>query len=160
MVFQLVRRFSTNAQDTEDLAQEIFVKAYRALGGFKGQAKFSTWLYAIAFNHCRDHAKKLQRAARHHHESWEAKHERLVASDANPHQTLELVEGEVLLQKAICQLAPQYALPLLLRYHQGLPYRDIAELLDTTEGALKVRVHRARAELRKLLNGHYENGRP
>ena len=71
LIFQLVRRFSASEPDAEDLAQEVFIKAYRALGRFKQQARFSSWLYAIALNHCRDYARRAQRRYEQHHTAWE-----------------------------------------------------------------------------------------
>lgn len=154
MVFGLVRRYCEDPAETEDLAQEVFIRAYEGLDGFRGDASFSSWLYRIAVNRCRDWAKSPMRDR----ESIEAMEEStgrspasLAAGGPTPEEDLERTERARRLQWALGELAPDYAVPFLLKYEQDLSYREMARMLDATAGALKVRVHRARTRLRKLL---------
>ena len=153
LVFGVVQRYTSNAADVEDLAQEIFVRAYEGLDGFRADASFSTWLYRIAVNRCRDEVRARRPTA-----SLEAMDgegdtalEALSDPEPGPAERLERRESERRLRRAIERLSPEYSVPLLLRYERDLSYREMARMLDVTAGALKVRVHRARKELRKLL---------
>ncbi len=131
----------------EDAAQEVFIKAYQALGQFRGTASFSTWLYRIAVNHCTD---LLRKAARRKTESWEAlleregeKAEALFA--ASPH--IESSEHTELLAKLLSHLSETSRTILVLREVQGLNYQQLAEALGCTVDAVKGRLKRARQEM-------------
>lgn len=154
MVFGVVRRYCDEADETEDLAQEVFIRAYEGLEGFRGDASFSSWLYRIAVNRCRDHVKSPRRKT----ESLEGLEEetrrapaRTSARIPTPEEELERAERARRLRWALGELAPDYAVPFLLKYEQELSYGEMARMLDATAGALKVRVHRARTQLRSLL---------
>lgn len=154
LVFAVVRRYCDEPSDAEDLAQEIFVRAYEGLDGFRGDASFGSWLYRIAVNRCRDQVRDPRREER----SLQALEESAGGGGAavsgavpTPAQELERSERAQSLRRALGELAPDYAVPFLLKYEQGLSYREMARMLGSTEGALKVRVHRARVELRRLL---------
>ena len=150
MVFSVVRRFCTDRTETEDLAQEIFVKTYQGLQRYRGQARFSSWLYAIAQNHGRDHLKR-SRPRLEIADPEETATEPFAQDSSTPDETLERAEQIRRLRSALDQLDPDYAVPFLLKYEADLSYEEMARVLDTTAGALKVRVHRARAKLRGLL---------
>lgn len=163
MVFALVRRYCADPAEAEDLAQEVFVRAYEGLDDFRGDSAFSSWLYRIAVNRCRDWAKSPRREERSLDALTEAGTPRVrsaesdgpgalgLSTPAEPDEALEREERARRLRRAIGELTPEYAVPFLLKYEEDLSYREIAERLDVTEGALKVRVHRARARLRELL---------
>lgn len=161
MVFSVVRRHAREPAEAEDLAQEIFVRAYEGLGEFRGEASFSSWLYRIALNRCRDHVKSAWHgresldALAGPGEAGEAPRDGLAASSggevATPEVELERNERAARLRWALDQLAPDHAVAFLLKYEQELSYREMAGMLDATAGALKVRVHRARNALRELL---------
>lgn len=161
MVFSVVRRHAREPAEAEDLAQEIFVRAYEGLGEFRGEASFSSWLYRIALNRCRDHVKSawhgresLDALAVGPHAEGEAAGALAGGSDGEvgtPEAELERSERAALLRWALDQLAPDHAVAFLLKYEQELSYRDMAGMLDATVGALKVRVHRARNALREML---------
>lgn len=151
MVFQLTQRFSDTPADADDLAQDIFVKAYRSLERFEGQARFSTWLYAIALNRCRDYAKNVRRKI-YRLADVQVSQTPMVQSSEAPDQRLETTEQVQALRNALLHLPDPLALPFLLYYNHGFAHRTIANMLGTTEGAVKVRVHRARQALREKLN--------
>lgn len=151
MVFHIVRRFETNEADVKDLAQEIFVKTYDQLSQFNGKARFSSWLYTLAMNHCRDYAKNIRRQNKNFSELEEKQLEDELQEDRQADQPILESEQKKALQKALGRLQPEYAEPLLLKYQNGLTYESISEQTGVTVSALKVRVHRARKELRRML---------
>ncbi|MGH7539832.1 MAG: RNA polymerase sigma factor, partial [Gemmatimonadota bacterium] len=151
MVFSVVRRWAREPAEAEDLAQEIFVRAYEGLKEFRGEASFSSWLYRIAVNRCRDHVK----SAWHGRESLEALQEAgghgkvspgrvpaiALGGAETPETELERTERAARVRWALDQLAPDHAVAFLLKYEQELTYEEMAGMLDSTAGALKVRVH-------------------
>jgi RNA polymerase sigma-70 factor, ECF subfamily len=146
-VYQLCYRFTGNHEDASDLAQDAFIRAYRALRSFKGTAAFSTWLYRIAVNVCLNHAGT--RAARH-----------VVGIDAldRPDTRIErpdvaLVRGEraAEVRAAIAGLPGKQRAAVILRVYHELPHETIAEILGSSVGAVKANFFYALANLRKAL---------
>ena len=137
-----------NAADADDAAQEVFIKAYRGLGNFRAASSFSTWLYRIAVNHCRDF---LRRAMRVKTESWEAlresEGESLEARTAVPPDVLSPDSGTRQVREALDRLPENYREVLILREVQGLTYQELAESLNCSVDAVKARLKRARQEL-------------
>lgn len=154
MVFAVARRYCDAEAEVEDLAQDVFVRAYEALGEFRGEASFSSWLYRIAVNRGRDHVKSAHRSSTADEAAVgaaEGGFEGTTGRVSTPEEDLHRAELARKLQWALGQLTPEYAVPFLLRYERQLSYAEMASMLDVTPGALKVRVHRARNELRNLL---------
>ena len=138
--------------EAEDAAQEIFLKAYRSLASFRKDSAFSTWLYRIASNHCRD---LLRRRSRQKTESLEQlletsneKAQSLLASD-DPRARAEQAD---LAEQILSTLSPDERLILTLREVQGLSYREIAEALACSLDAVKGRLKRAREMLMSRLD--------
>ena len=136
----------------EDAAQEIFLKAYKALEKFRGESAFSTWLYRIAANHCKD---LLRKRAREKTESWDA----LLEEHGDQVQEL-LVSAKgsgsgdpntELADAVLSQLPPDYRLLLTLREVQGLSYEELADTLHCSVDAIKARLQRARQTLQDKL---------
>ena len=132
----------------EDAAQEVFIKAYQALGKFRGNASLSTWLYRIAANHCTD---MLRKAARRKTESWDAllekegeKIEKLFATAPDASLPSEYSE---LLTKLLSHLPEKSREILILREIHGLSYQELAETLECSLDAVKARLKRTRQEL-------------
>lgn len=153
LVFGLARRYCDGEAEVEDLAQDIFLRAYDGLAEFREDASFSSWLYAIAANRCRDHLRTRRRdpSLDELEERTDGAPSPALEDGSTPEEELEREERADRLRRALAELRPEYAVPFLLKYEQDLSYREMARLLDATAGALKVRVHRARAELRRLL---------
>lgn len=155
MVFGVAGRYGRDEAETEDLAQDIFIQAYMGLSGFRGDATFSSWLYRIAVNRCRDHVKSARMAREEPLERRDSDEghppSESMRSERTPESELEARASAARLRSALEALDPTYAVPFLLKYDQGLSYEEMAERLDVTAGALKVRVHRARKALRDLL---------
>ena len=131
----------------EDAAQEVFIKAYQALGQFRRQSSFSTWLYRIAANHCTD---LLRKRVRQKTESWEAllekEGEKIEALFAGSPK-IESLEQTELVTKLLSYLPEKSRTILILREIQGLNYQELAEALGCTVDAVKGRLKRARQEI-------------
>lgn len=151
MVFHLVRSFEKNEEEVKELGQQIFVKAYEKLESFKGEAKFSTWLYSLALNHCRDYSKNIRRKNVRFSETEEGFLENSLVDEETADSNIIEVEMNSKLHNAIKRLSEEYSEPLLLKYRDGMSYQTISERLDVSVAALKVRVHRARKELKQLI---------
>jgi RNA polymerase sigma-70 factor, ECF subfamily len=159
-VTKLVARYVSDSEAV-DVAQEAFIKAYRALGGFRGNSAFYTWLYRIAINTAKNHlVARARRPANQDIDVADAElyghTERLSHSDT-PEAVLlgEEVQNTVL--RAIQELPSDLRTAILLREIEGLSYEEIAEAMDCPIGTVRSRIFRARAAieetLRPLSNG-------
>ena len=144
-VWRLVRRYLRNDADASDVTQQAFVRAYRSLDGFRGDASVRTWLYRIginlALNHLRDHARE---------QAAEIAEDALTAPAVGVSELLAAERG-VALRAAVAQLPPKQKLVLELRVFDDLPFREVAALADCTENAAKVSFHYAVKKVRELL---------
>ncbi|MGB0387685.1 MAG: RNA polymerase sigma factor [Ardenticatenaceae bacterium] len=151
MVWRVCYRFMSNEQDADDLTQEVFLKVYRKLAQYKGQAKFSTWLYRIATTTCID--EKRQRARRPAIISTpvDAEHmaESLPATSSIEEDELEQERKQRLL-KALERLKASQRHILLLGDFENKPYKEIAQDLGISLSATKMRVMRARSALQTM----------
>jgi RNA polymerase sigma-70 factor (ECF subfamily) len=144
-IYRLTYRMTRNAEDAKDLAQEAFVQAYRALAAFRGQSRFSTWLYRIAMNLCLNHLKV---AAREDPAALDAS---LADTRTDVLDALLTDERDRAVVAAIRTLPPQQRATLVLRVQQGLGHREVAEILGCAEGTAKANYfHAVRALQRKL----------
>jgi RNA polymerase sigma-70 factor (ECF subfamily) len=139
----LCYRMTGNRADAEELAQEAFVRAFRALASFEQDKVFSTWLFRIAVNACRDHLRSRRRT-----EAPYGIDPGPVASE-DPGPEAEVGRGEMRrgVERALQLLPEKYREILILRHYEGIPYEEIAQISGDTVGALKVRAVRARAAL-------------
>ena len=141
-----------NQAEADDAAQEIFIKAYRALGSFQGNAAFMTWIYRIAVNHCRD---LLRSESRRRTESWDELQERegdsLEARITTFPEPSRMDDRRRLLREALDKLSEDQRTLLLLRESEGLSYQELAETLCCSLDAVKARLRRARRELESKL---------
>jgi RNA polymerase sigma-70 factor (ECF subfamily) len=164
-VFKMALSFMKNEADAEDVAQESFLKAFRKLSDFRGQAKFSTWLISITLNEARG---RLRRQAIVRMESLdEAPKEGGHISPALlrdwrevPSEALERREIRQMLQDAIANLSPLYREVLLLRDVEDFSIEETATALAITTGTVKVRLHRARMMMQKELAPKLKNTGP
>lgn len=144
-IYRLTYRMTRNAEDAKDLAQETFVQAYRALGSFRGQSRFSTWLYRIAMNLCLNHLKSTAR------EDPAEVDDRQADARVNSLGLLLTDERDRAVAQAIEELPPQQKATLTLRVHQGLSHKEIAQVLECSEGTAKANYfHAVRALQRRL----------
>lgn len=137
--------------DLEDLVQEAFIRAFRAVDRFRGQCQFRTWLLTIGGNVLKDHGR---RAVRHKMVPLDQGLEGLdglAARDGDPHERAEAGEAEARLAVGVRELSRLQREVFLLRAQQGLEYDEIAAALDTTEGAARVHYHHAVKRLKEML---------
>ena len=163
-VFNLVFRMLNSREEAEDLAQEIFITVFKSIDSFRGDSKFSTWLYRITANHCKNRYKYLARRRFHAAEPLDEVSERSTAGrDGGPAIALQaqisapdkILEGkrmERAIQRAIAALDEEHRLLVILRDIQGMSYQEIAEISQLAEGTVKSRLHRARMALKDQLN--------
>ncbi|MEX0648700.1 MAG: sigma-70 family RNA polymerase sigma factor [Balneolaceae bacterium] len=150
MIFHVVRGFEKDEEEVRELAQQIFVKAYEKLSGFRKNAKFSSWLYSIAINHCRDYSKDIRRKNKRISE-MNSHYAELSTDEKTPHLRLEMREWKWRLKQALEKLTIEYSEPFLMKYRDGMSYEAMSEQMDVSVSALKVRVHRARKELKEII---------
>jgi RNA polymerase sigma-70 factor (ECF subfamily) len=158
-VFSLIYRMVRDRETAEDLAQETFIKVLNAIGTYRPEFKFSSWVFKIANNTAIDHLRRkeldtLSLEGSPHAttpEGVEATALQIGSGDESPLETVEAIElgGEI--ERAIAQLRPEYRSCILLRHVEGRAYEEIAEMLDLPLGTVKTYIHRARHELRLAL---------
>ena len=154
-VFSIVVRMVRNAQLAEDLTQEVFVKAFRALPSYDHRRKFSSWLFKIAHNATIDHLRKGRLATVPLEDSTSDSSDWLESiedsSVVDPHEVRERAELAATLERAIGELRPAYREVMMLRHREELSYREIGEITGLTLAAVKTNLHRARRELAEIL---------
>jgi RNA polymerase sigma-70 factor (ECF subfamily) len=145
-VYQLCYRFVGNHEDASDLAQDVFIRAYRGLHSFKGNSAFSTWLYRVTVNVCLNRVGSL------------ASRPAAVEIADRPDPRVEradtmLLRGEraAEVRAAIARLPRKQRAALILRVYHELPHETIAEIVGSSVGAVKANFFHALANLRKLL---------
>jgi RNA polymerase sigma-70 factor (ECF subfamily) len=136
------------AAEAEEIAQEVFLRAHRAIRDFRGEARLSTWLYAITSRLC---LSRLAAADRRMVRAGEDVLTRLSSSGEDPAVRLERSELEHALHRAITELPEERRLVVVLRDFEGLSYEDIAAALDIEIGTVRSRLHRARVDLKNKL---------
>ena len=144
-VYHVCYRFTGNHADAADLAQDVFVRAYRGLRGFKGASSIHTWLYRIAVNVC------LNRVSVKTPRSTPLGGRDVDAGIEMPDSALERGERAARVRAAILRLPPKQRATLILRVYHDLTHQEIAGILGSSVGAVKANFFHALANLRKLL---------
>jgi RNA polymerase sigma-70 factor (ECF subfamily) len=142
-IYYLALRFLGDPQKAEDATHDVFLKAYRKLDQFRGEASWRTWLYRIAINHCRN----LQQAWQDRHlfsNADEAVWENAAAPTDSPLRVLETRELGERIQKALDGLPGEYRLLLLLVADEELSYEQVGALTEQSPDAVRGKLHRAR----------------
>ena len=156
MVYQLALRMSGNYHDSEDIAQEAFLRAYRSLHHYNPSYSFSSWLYKITLNIIRDRMRKKDLTmhnpfqGQQDDESGTSLSNLKDQSAINPETWQVCRENNRDLQTAINNLSLQHREIVVLRHVQNLSYHEIAGILNLPMNSVKVRLHRARAQLREF----------
>ena len=150
-VYAIALRMTGNPEDASDMTQEAFIKAYNSLQSFRGDSKFSVWLYRIASNVCLDFLRSRSRkpTVSLSVEDDEGEETQLDVTDESqsPELLLERSLTRDAVQRGLQALAPDYRQILLLREIQGLSYEEIADVLRIEVGTVKSRIFRARKRL-------------
>jgi RNA polymerase sigma-70 factor (ECF subfamily) len=131
----------------EDIIQTSFIKAYQHLSEVRG--RFDAWVFRIVANACKDWLKNIRRT----HASYDEDDQ--PSSYATPEEELDRNELRSDLERALAALAPSLREAFMMKHVEGRSYEEMAELLSTTVGALKMRVHRAREALQQMLEERY-----
>jgi RNA polymerase sigma-70 factor (ECF subfamily) len=155
LLYRVVRAILPNDEEAEDVMQDAYVRAYEHLGQFAGRAQFRTWLTRIAVHEALARVRRSMRfSSPPPGENFEGDPmEILVASGRTPEQQAADSELRNLLESAIAQLPESYRTVFMLRDVQDMSIDEVAGILDLSEGTVKVRLHRARRALRKMIYG-------
>lgn len=157
-VYTVCLRWLGDPAVAEEVAQDVFMALYRSLGEFRGESQLSTWIFRVAVNHCKNRRLYRMRRAWDRHEPLEGLNtdegpSRQIPSegpgtDAARHRS----EAGEILSDALAQLDEAQRSIIVLRDIEDLPYEEIADILDLPRGTVKSRLHRARAELARVLS--------
>ncbi|MXZ43857.1 MAG: RNA polymerase sigma factor RpoE [Gammaproteobacteria bacterium] len=146
-----VSRILDTREDVDDVVQDAFVKAYRAIPKFRGDSQFFTWLYRIATNTAKNHL--VAKARKHtnpdidvYEESASNEYTHLQEYE-NPENLLESRELELLIKETVQNLEPELRSAITLREHAGLSYEQIAQIMECPVGTVRSRIFRARASV-------------
>lgn len=148
------RYLTGSSAEAEDLAQEVFVKAFFGLRRFEGRSKFSTWLQRIKINHCLNFNQKRRNRSFVSIESPEVEARVDLQTSPRGEQNLRAAEERHRIAAALDELSESLRVPLILRDADGLSYAAIAEKLELSLSAAKMRIKRGREEFRRL----YDDG--
>lgn len=162
-VFNLCYRMLGNPDEAEEIAQEVFVKLYKSIGSFRGDSKFSTWLYRVTHNVCINQINYLKR--RHYYENRSLDLEpqddspapQYAADAPDGEQDLMATELGAAIEEKLGMLAPEMREVIIMRDIEGMSYEEVAEALKVKIGTVKSRLHRGRSELQQLLKDYLED---
>jgi len=141
-IFAFLYRMMGQPEDAQDMAQEVFTKAYFQLNKFRPNTNFSAWLYRLAANHCLDELRRLKRSVQTTEEEME-----LIDAETPEDAFLQKEQKQVLLRQ-VMGLEEEYRSVVVLRYIDQLSYREISEAMAIPMTTVQMRLHRARKKLR------------
>ena len=158
-VHNLCFRILGDRDEAMDMAQEVFLTVHKSLKDFRGESLFSTWIFRVTVNHCKNRIKYLGRRKYYQSLSLDQPQElsegevyfELEDTSPGPESQVASEEVQELVQAAINSLDPDHRLAIILRDIQELSYEEIAQVLGIKVGTVKSRIHRARNELKKKL---------
>jgi RNA polymerase sigma-70 factor (ECF subfamily) len=162
-VFSMIYNMVHNEQDAWDLAQDSFLKAWKSMDKFRGQAAFFTWLYRISANVTIDWLRKKQVQGETEFDDTvglpqvEPGATTAPRAEPAPYQRMEREEIRRRIEAAIAQLSPEHRAVIQLKEMQDLQYNEIAEVMDCSIGTVMSRLFYARKKLQTLLKDVYEN---
>jgi RNA polymerase sigma-70 factor, ECF subfamily len=147
-IIQLVNRYVKDASEAQDVAQEAFIKAYRALGGFRGESAFYTWLYRIAINTAKNYLVSRARRSSDYQVDIQDAEQIENAPQLQGMETPErlLFNQEIIetIKTAIEELPEEMRVAIMLREFEGMSYEEIADAMDCPVGTVRSRIFRAR----------------
>ncbi len=161
-IFAMIRNMIHNEADAWDLSQEVFIKAWHALPRFEAKARFSTWLYRIAHNAVYDWTRKRRIESAGELDDNILNRDRIDPSsattpsmDESPDDSLANGELRVKIECALGKLSAEHRQVVILKDVQGLSYKEISSIMDSTLGTVMSRLHYARQKLQTLLKDEY-----
>ena len=156
-IYHVAYRMLGDSADASDVVQEIFLKVFRNIGGFKSEAALKTWIFRIAFSEILNRLRWWRRRFRHATVSLDDESNGKPGSDIvvhtgpNPEEVLQFKEREMAIQRALGKLSHEHRSIIVLRDIEGFSYSEIADVLGISAGTVKSRLARARADLKKSL---------
>jgi RNA polymerase sigma-70 factor (ECF subfamily) len=160
MVFNTAIGIVQNAEDAEDISQEVFVQVYNSVNSFKGDSKFSTWLYRITITKSLDHERRKKRKKRFAFvKSIFGEESEVVINPPDFHHpgvAMDQKENAAALFKAIDQLPENQKIAFTLHKVEGLSYQEVSEVMKTTVSSVESLMHRAKNNLKKNLEEYYK----
>lgn len=160
-VYSTAYSYTHNQEETRDLVQEIFIKAYKSLHGFKAEARFSTWLYRIAVNSCIDWSRqKKSRATAMTVWSFEEDDilDNIKTEADGPEEALLRQEHQEAVRNAVSDLPEIYKTVLILYYFEELQVQEISSILDCPKKTVETRLYRAKTILKSMLKQELSGG--
>jgi RNA polymerase sigma-70 factor, ECF subfamily len=156
-VYGALRRFGLRPDEAEDVAQEVFLRAWRGLARFEGRAQLSTWLYRIAFNEAQRRLAKREPVNDRPQAGGEDAIARVpLATHLSPQRQVLEHDFTATLDRALAQLPAEWRVAVVLRDIEGLSTEEAAAVVGVREAAFKSRLHRGRMKLRVLLEPYLE----
>tara|TARA_R110000868_G_scaffold98706_2_gene271735 strand:+ start:21377 stop:21961 length:585 start_codon:yes stop_codon:yes gene_type:complete len=149
MVFTLALKMLRNREDAEEVAQDTFIKAFHSLATFKGDSKFSTWIYKIAYNGSLDYLKKENR--RLITSTIESDHDIHLSELTNVLDQFEVQDRKNIIAQSLDELSSEEAILVTLHYFDELSLNEISEVINVSANTLKVRLFRTRKRLAEIL---------
>ena len=149
MVYTLALKIVKNREDAEEVAQDSFIKAYNALNDFKGESKFSTWLYKIVYYRSLDYLKKNKRQVET--TAIDISEEYNIATMDDALEGMELKERAQIIKHAIQELPADDTVLITLYYFEMLSMNEISKVMELPPNTIKVRLFRGRKRLAKIL---------
>lgn len=146
-VYFIAYRMTNNHADADDLSQEVFIKAYESIGGFREKSSFFTWLYRIIMNMTINHLKKTRKK-----QVFTLDENISIEDTSNPRNTMEQRQLHEEITKAIGSLPLKQRVVVELAILEGLPHREIAEILNCPEKTVSWRLFQARKKLKEKLS--------
>lgn len=161
MVYNTALSIVQNEEDADDITQEVFIQVFRSVGSFKGDSKFSTWLYRITVSKALDHEKKMKRQKRFGFVQQlfgvSAVEQKQVTEFNHPGVQLEKKEKANELFSALKLIPDNQRIAFTLHNLEGQSYREIAEIMNTSLFAVESLIGRAKTNLKKELSKYYKN---
>jgi len=148
-----IRRMVLIHEDTDDVLQNTLIKVYKSITRFEGKSKLYTWLYRIATN---ESITFLNKRKRHQSEQIDNPEDDIsMRLEADPYWSGD--DTELILQKALSTLPERQRAVFNMRYYDEMPYKQMSEILDTSEGSLKASYHHATKKIEAYIKQHSEN---
>ncbi|CAL2065151.1 RNA polymerase sigma factor [Tenacibaculum sp. 190524A05c] len=154
MVFSLAMKMLKSREEAEEISQDTFIKAYKNLSKFKGDSKFSTWLYKIAYRSCLDSLKKNRE--KYHTDTIDEITINKINSTDNILEEISRKERAVIIKECLDKLPEEERTILWMFYYDELSLKEILEITDLSESNLKVKLHRARKRLLTVVKNNVE----
>lgn len=151
LVYNLALRLAGDAEQAEDLSQEVFLRIFRHLGRFSGRSSLKTWIYRVTLNHCRSRLGRWRRWFQLPVDDDGNEKDEAVDTSRDPEERVLAQDAARRVGRALCEVRAEFREAVVLRDLEELAYEEIAEILDVPIGTVRSRIARGREQLRKVL---------